>query len=407
MSDFKGRSEAAQTKRLYFDDPYQVEFKAKVVQREAHDDRPALVLDQSCFYPESGGQPSDKGTINGINVISVLEEGERIIHLLEEDVSEEEIKGKIDWPTRFDYMQQHSGQHLLSQSFYELLEGETLSFHLGDESSTVEIDIREIHEEELENVEKRANEVVFQDREIKVYFVPEEKIREIPLRKPPQKKGLIRVVEVSDFDYSACGGTHCRRTGEIGIVKILKSERIRNNLRFDFLCGHRALKDYSWKNRILRQLAGQFTVSEQEIYSSVEKIVSDSKSQKKRLRKIQQRIAQYEAQEIIGKAEEQIIKDILKERTVEEAKFLALNIIRRDEFVVLYALKREKTGHLILAASENLNLDLRELVPLLSPLIKGKGGGSSSLVEMAGEETENLKLALEKAYEFVKQKLKA
>lgn len=407
MSDFKGRSEAAQTKRLYFDDPYQVEFEAKVVQREAHDDRPALVLDQTCFYPESGGQPSDKGTINGVNVISVLEEGERIIHLLEEDVSEEEIKGKIDWPTRFDYMQQHSGQHLLSQSFYELLEGETLSFHLGDESSTVEIDIREIHEEELENVEKRANEIVFQDREIKVYFVPEEKIKEIPLRKPPQKKGLIRVVEVADFDYSACGGTHCRRTGEIGIVKILKSERIRNNLRFDFLCGHRALKDYSWKNRILRQLAGQFTVSEQEIFSSVEKVFDESKSMKKKLRKMQEKIAQYEAQEIIGKAKEKVIKNILVEKTVEEAKFLALNIIRRDEFVVLYALKREKTGHLVLAASENLNLDLRELVPLLSPLIKGKGGGSPSLVEIAGEETENLKLALEKAYEFVKKKLKA
>jgi alanyl-tRNA synthetase len=406
MNDLKESSDTAQTKRLYFDDPYQVEFEARVVQREAHDDRPALVLDQTCFYPESGGQPSDKGTINGVNVISVLEEGERIIHLLEEDVSEGEIKGKIDWPTRFDYMQQHSGQHLLSQSFYELLEGETLSFHLGDESSTVEIGIREIHEEELEKVEKRTNDIIFQDREIKVHFVPEEKIRKIPLRKPPQKKGLIRVVEVSDFDFSACGGTHCRRTGEIGIVKILKSERIRNNLRFDFLCGHRALKDYSWKNRILRQLAGQFTVSEQEIFSSVEKVVSDSKSQKKKLRKMQQKIAQYESQEIIGKAKEQIIKDILVEKTVEEAKFLALNIIRRDEFVVLYALKREKTGHLILAASENLNLDLRELVPLLSPLIKGKGGGSPSLVEMSGEETENLKLALEKAYEFVKKKLR-
>ncbi len=406
MSDFEGRSEAAPTKRLYFDDPYRVEFEAKVVQREAHGDRPALILDQTCFYPESGGQPADKGAINGVNVIGVLEKGERIIHLLEEDVSEKEIKGIIDWPTRFDHMQQHSGQHLLSQSFFELLEGETLSFHLGDESSTVEIDIREIHEEELENIEMRANEIIFQDREIKVYFVPEGEIKKIPLRKPPQKKGLIRVVEIADFDYSACGGTHCRRTGEIGIVKILRSERIRNNLRFDFLCGHRALKDYSLKNRMLRQLADQFTVREQEVFSSVEKVVSDSKFQKKKLRKMQQKIAQYEAQEIIGKAEEQVIKDFLVEKTVEEAKFLALNIIRREEFVVLYALKKEKRGHLILAASENLNLDLRELVPLLSPLIKGKGGGSPSLVEMAGEKTEDLELALDKAYEYVKKKLK-
>jgi len=407
MNGFKGSSGTTQTKKLYFDDPYQVKFEAKVVERRIHEGRSALILDQTCFYPESGGQPSDKGTINGIKVSGVLEEGERIIHLLEENVPEEEIKGKIDWPTRFDYMQQHSGQHLLSQSFYELLGGETLSFHLGDESSAVEIDISEIHEEEVEKVEKRANEIVFQDREIRVYFVPEEKIKEIPLRKPPQKKGLIRVVEVSDFDYSACGGTHCRRTGEIGIVKILKWERIRNNLRFEFLCGHRAIKDYTQKSRILRQLANQFTVSERDVFSSVEKVFSDSKSQKKRLRKMQEKIARYEAQEIIGKAKERIIKDVLIERTVEEARFLALNIIRRDEFVVLYALKREKSGHLILAASENLNLDMRELVPLLSPLIRGKGGGSPSLVEISGEEAENLKIALDKAYEFVKQKLKA
>jgi alanyl-tRNA synthetase len=407
MNDLRDSSRNPPTKRLYFDDSYQVEFEAKVVESRIHEGRPALILNQTCFYPESGGQPSDNGTINGVKVISVSEEGERILHLLEEDVPEKVIKGKIDWQSRFGYMQQHSGQHLLSQCFYELLEGETLSFHLGDESSTVEIDIREIHEEEVEKVEKRTNELVFQDLEIKVYFVPEEKISEIPLRKPPQKKGLIRVVEVADFDYSACGGTHCRRTGEIGIVKILKWERIRNNLRFEFLCGQRALNDYSRKSRILRQLANRFTVSESEIFSSVEKVFSDSKVQKKRLRKMQQKMAVYEAQEIIGKSKEKIIKDILTERTLEEVKFLALNIIRREEFVVLYGLKRKKSVHLILAVSENLDLDMRELVPLLSPLIKGKGGGSSSLVEMAGEETENLKLALEKAYDFVKKKLKA
>jgi alanyl-tRNA synthetase len=405
MYDFRGKSATIQTKKLYFDDPYQVEFEAKVVERKIHDGRPALILNQTCFYPESGGQPSDKGTINGVKVISVLEEGEAIIHLLEENISEEEIKGKIDWPTRFDYMQQHSGQHLLSQSFYELLGGETLSFHLGDESSTVEIDVREIHEEEIAKVERRANEIVFQDREIKTYFVPEEKIKDIPLRKPPQKIGLIRVVEIADFDYSACGGTHCRKTGEIGIVKILRWERIRNNLRFEFLCGQRAIEDYTQKARTLRQLTNQFTVSEHEVISSVEKIFDESKLSKKKLRKLQQKIAQYEAQEIIDKAKEKIIKEILAERTPEEAKFLALNIIHRGDFVVLYALKREKRGHFVLAAAENLNLDMRELVPLISPLIKGKGGGSSSLVEIAGAETENLMLALNKAYELVKEKL--
>jgi len=405
MKDSRGKPENVETKILYFEDSYQVEFEANVVERAIYDERPALILDQSCFYPESGGQPSDRGTINGVRVVRVLEEGERIVHLLEEDIPSEKVKGNIDWQMRFDHMQQHSGQHILSQSFYELFGAETLSFHMGDDLSTVEIDLRKITEEDVEKVEERANEIVFQDREIRAYFIPEEKIKDISLRKPPKKRGIIRVVEVLDFDYSACGGTHCRRTGEVGLIKILKWEKIRNNLRFEFVCGSKALKDYTWKNRTLHQLANQLTANEREIISSVERTFSDLKSQKKKVKKMQEKMSQYEAQEIIQNTKEKIIKDILAERTPEEARFLALNIIRRGDYVVLYALKMEKRGHLILASSENLNLDMRELVPLVSPLIKGKGGGSPSLIEIAGEEKENLELALNKAWLFVKEKL--
>jgi len=403
MKDTSGKTKA--TKRMYFENPYQVEFEAKIIEKGIQEGMTALILNQSCFYPESGGQPSDRGTINGVSVVRVLEEDERIVHLLEEEISGEEIQGKIDWQCRFDHMQQHSGQHILSQSFYELHDGETLSFHIGDDLSTVEIDIREITEEEVEEVERKANEVVFQDREIKTYSIPEEKAKDIPLRKPPKKKGLIRVVEVADFDYSACGGTHCRRTGEVGIIKILKWERIRDNLRFEFVCGGRALDDYNRKNMTLRQLANQLSVHEHDVISAFEKLVSDLKSQKKKAKKMQQKLTQYEAQEIIQGAEEKIIKDVFVGKTPEEARFLALSIIRRGEYVVLYALKKEQGGHFILASSESLNLDMRELVPLVSPLVKGKGGGSPSLVEIAAEEKENLESALDKAYQFIKKKL--
>ncbi|TEU08998.1 MAG: alanyl-tRNA editing protein, partial [Candidatus Aminicenantes bacterium] len=199
------------TKRLYLESPYKVEFKAQVVEKVIWEQKPALILDQTCFYPKSGGQPCDKGTINEVEVLKVLEDEARIIHLLAEDISSDKVTGKIEWQTRFDHMQQHSGQHILSQSFHELLGAETLSFHLGEAISSVEMDLRKISEEEVENVERRANEIVFQDREIKCYFIPEEKIESVPLRRPPKKKGLIRVVEVSDFDFSACGGTHVRR----------------------------------------------------------------------------------------------------------------------------------------------------------------------------------------------------
>ena len=392
------------TKRLYFEDPYRIEFEAQVVEKLIYAKKPALILDQTCFYPESGGQPSDRGKINGIEVIHVLEENNQILHLLKEDVSSAQILGKIDWQRRFDHMQQHAGQHILSQSFHQSYNAETLSFHLGDDFSTVEIDLRNIKEEEAAEVERRANEIVFEDREIKSYFIRDGEIKEIPLRKPPKKKGLIRVVEISNFDYSACGGTHPRRTGEIGLIKVLKWERIRNNIRFEFVCGERALKDYGWKNRNLRQLSNKFTIHEQEILSSVERLLSDLKTQKKKNKKMQEKIIQYQAQEIVQKADKRIIKNIFTDRTRDEVRFLALNIIRLGEFVILYGLKSEERVQLILARSETIEIDLRELVPELCSVIKGKGGGSPSLVEITGEDTKKLEIALDKAYEFVKRK---
>jgi alanyl-tRNA synthetase len=394
-------AKSERTKRLYFENPYQVEFEARVVERLRIGEKPAVVLDQTCFYPESGGQPSDRGTLNEIKVLGVREEDSKIIHLLENDISAVKVKGKIDWQTRFDFMQQHAGQHILSQCFYELYQAQTLSFHLGEIASTVEIDLRKVSEEEVERVEARANEIVFQNREIKCYFVPEEKVSGVPLRKPPKKEGLIRVVEVADFDYSACGGTHPSKTGEIGLIKVLKWDKIRDNVRFEFVCGQRVLKDYGRKNKNLRELSNILTVSDQEALASVEKLQSDLKSQKREIRKMQERISQYEAQEIIQNTEGQIIKEIFTERAPDEVRSLALNIIKKGDFVVLYALKGEERGHLVFACTESLNLDMRELVPIVSPLVKGKGGGSPSLVQIGAEEIGNLELALDKANEII------
>lgn len=391
------------TKCLYFENSYQSEFEAQIIKNTTYKQNPALILDQSCFYPESGGQPSDEGWINEIKVIKVFEEEGIVFHLLEKDIPSGKVTGKIDWEIRFDHMQQHSGQHILSQSFYELLEAQTLSFHLGERFSNVEIDLRKTSEEEVEKVERRANEIVFQDIEIKSYFVPDDKIDTIPLRKAPQKKGSIRVVEISEFGYSACGGTHVRRTGEVGLVKILRSEKIRNNIRFEFVCGKRALENYIWKNKVLHELSNRFTVHEKEVSSSVEKLFSDLKSQKKRNRRLQEKISQYEAQEIVQKAEERVIKQIFTGRSPEEVRALALNIIRKGDYIVLFGLRGEERGHLVLACSDNYKIDMRECLPLVSPLIEGRGGGSPSLVEIAGKAGENLEAALDRVCEYLKR----
>ncbi|MDH7512539.1 MAG: alanine--tRNA ligase-related protein [Clostridiales bacterium] len=395
-----------ETKRLYFEDAYQKEFEATVVDKFRFDGKPAVVLDQTCFYPESGGQPSDRGFLGEAAVVQVLEDGERIVHLLEKDIDADKVRGSIDWPRRFDHMQQHSGQHILSQSFFELLRGETLSFHLGEAISTLEIGIRAISDSDVSRVEERANEVVFEDREIKTYFIPEEKVSSIPLRRPPKKEGLIRVVEVSGFDYSACGGTHCRRTGEIGLTKVIKWEKIRGNLRFEFLCGRRAIEDYAWKNRALVEMAARFSANEKNIPAAMEKTVSELKQARKKMRQLQEKLAGYEAEEIIKKSKERIITAAWTDKTPEEGKLLALNIIKAGEFAVLYGIEGEERNHLVFASSETLPLDMRELLPLVFSHVQGKGGGSSSLVEIVIDKDKDLKELLKLAFESINQKLK-
>lgn len=387
-----------QTKRLYFDDPYKTRFEAVIEEKSSHEGRPAVILDQTLFYPESGGQPCDRGVINGVPVVKVFEEGEKIVHVLAQDIEADRITGTIDWDTRFDHMQQHSGQHILSQVFHRFLKGKTMSFHLGEKTSTVEIDIRKISEEEIESVEKQANDIVFENREIKCAFIPDTRIDEVPLRKPPVKTGELRIVEVKDFDYTACGGTHPRRTGEIGLIKILKWDRIRDNLRFEFVCGRRALSDYRMRVNVLRDVTNRFSSSEADLLDVVEKLFQDYKMQKKRNRQLQESLSTYEARDFIEKAEGCIIKKSFNDKSVEEARLLALNIIKASDHIVLFGLKLEERVHLILASPENSGLDMRELVPLMISIIEGKGGGRPSLVEISGSRLDRLSEALDAAY---------
>ncbi len=393
------------TKRLYFDDPYRVEFEADVIQNLTHDGNPAVVLDKTCFYPEGGGQPADKGTLDRVPVVHVLEKDNQIIHVLEKDVSSDAVKGEIDWSTRFDHMQQHAGQHILSQCFVQLFDAATRSFHLGDETSTLEVDMRNMSEEEAERAERLANDLVFQNKEIKTSFCREEEISNVQLRRPPKKKGDIRIVEVSDFDHTACGGTHPRSTGEIGTIKILRWERIRDNVRLEFICGIRALQDYARKHRDLRTLSNSLTVDDKEVLATFEKFTADLKMQKRKNRKLQEKIIQYEAVEIMQKAEGKLIKRIFTDRSQEEIRLLTLLTIRKGEFVVLFGLKNGERVHVFLACSESLGLDMREIVPVVSPLIEGKGGGRPSLVEISGKKKENLEQALQEAYQHISQKL--
>ncbi|MFQ5583628.1 MAG: alanyl-tRNA editing protein, partial [Calditrichia bacterium] len=228
------------TERLYYDNPYQMEFEAEVVEQIRGNGHWLVRLSRSCFYPEGGGQPADRGFLNDIPVVDVQSENGEVYHYLPEKLAGPRLRGKIDFKRRFNYMQQHSGQHLISACFLQEGNFPTVSANLGSEFTTMELDCKTISEETLRKVEHRANEVIRQNVPIHCYLVSRTELKNIPLRKAPPGLEKIRIVEIENVDYSACGGTHVSRTGEIELVLYSGVEKIRGRVRVYWKIGRRA-----------------------------------------------------------------------------------------------------------------------------------------------------------------------
>lgn len=391
------------TEKLYFENAYLKEFSARVIGREIREGQQLVILDRTAFYPESGGQPHDLGILNGVKVIRVEEEDGVIFHFLDGELAKDEVQGQIDWPRRFDHMQQHTGQHILSEAFYQLVKGETLSFHLGQEESSVEIGLESIKDETLFQVEQLANEMVFSDLEIKTYFLPEEKISEIPLRKPPKKTGLIRIVEVNGFDYSACGGTHCERSGQVGLIKIIRQEKIRGHIRFSFICGFRALTGFEHRRQWLQAAARLLTGEEKEVPAGVSRTLAELRNLKKKQKKMEESLAIFEAKEMLAGNQSKIISGLFQDKSQDEIKFLALQLVHRAEVIAVLAGLTADSFQLVIAAADSLKTDVRQVVPVLQAEIKLKGGGSPTLVQLVSEEKDQAKAALQMTVDFLKK----
>lgn len=241
------------TTRLYYTDCYVPVFEARVVDKS--EDGRRVYLDRTAFYPASGGQPHDLGFLGDTPVVEVIDEEDRIAHVLAAPIAADALEGRIDWERRYDHMQQHTGQHLLSAVFVELFAFQTVSFHLGSEVSTIELGAKDLSGLQIEKAEQRANEMVREARPVNIRFEDAQDAE--GLRKPSAREGQLRIIEISDFDRSACGGTHVRSTAELGPILIRKYEKIRGNLRTEFVCGIRALRRARQDFRILAELARQ------------------------------------------------------------------------------------------------------------------------------------------------------
>jgi len=388
------------TKRLYLEDQYQQIFTAKVIERTEFDGKPSVVLAQTLFYPTAGGQPHDTGTLNDIPVVDVFEDDRRrVVHLLQQPVAGPEVQGRIDWQRRFDHMQQHTGQHLLSQAFIRVCNAETLSFHLGDESATLDVNRTGLGSETIAAVEALANRIVCENREVECHLVSKSELDRYPVRKPPAVEKDIRIIEIKAFDYSPCGGTHCSRTGEIGIIKIRRQENYKGGSRIHFLCGFRALQDYQNKSSILKQIGDAMSSGEGALPQNIQKIQEELKRLRREHNHLNQQLLLYESRELASERRRleniNVIEKIFEDRNPQELKILGQSVLENlPETVVLFGSRADGKASLFFQRSEELDLDMGKLMQAACKVISGRGGGRPQQAQGGGTAVEKLEEAL-------------
>ncbi|MCO5204885.1 MAG: DHHA1 domain-containing protein [Anaerolineae bacterium] len=374
--------------RLYYDDAYTNRFTATVVERTMVDGCPAVVLDQTYFYPTSGGQPHDTGRLDACLVVDVLtrDADDAILHVLDTWPDEVTISAEIDWPRRFDHMQQHTGQHILSRAFVQLADANTIGFHLSPDSVTIDLDIPHLSSEQLDAVETLSNQIVWDNRPITASFMSKSDALQLALRKVPDVDGdTLRIVEIAGFDWNACGGTHVAHTGEVGLIKIVKLDRQRGNLRVEFCCGQRALLDYRAKNGVVNQISAELTCGYWEIGSNLTKMRTELQAARKTIKQQQATLLQYEADQLHATGEEMesatVIARVFTERDSAEIRNLANQISRKPGTIVLFAVYAPATA-LIFARAKDVDGDMADLLQrVLHQLGDGKGGGSSTFAQ--------------------------
>ncbi|MSO48466.1 MAG: alanyl-tRNA editing protein [Acidobacteria bacterium] len=293
------------THHLYYTDALQTTFDAAVVSSSVVDGKHHIVLDTTAFYPTSGGQPFDTGSLGGHAVLDVVDgDGGVITHVVAGPLEPgQTVTGVVNWARRFDHMQQHTGQHILSAAFERTSGVRTESFHLGSSSCTIDL-AREVTPAEIAAAETLACDVVFEDRPVQVRFVSEAEAAALPLRKGPNRTGTLRLIEIDHFDLSACGGTHTPTTGRVGVIAVSGWERFKGGSRIAFVCGHRAVVSYRTLRDVVTGLVRQLTVAPPEIGSAIERLQTDSRANQKVIRQLRIAAAEHEAAQLVVAAED-------------------------------------------------------------------------------------------------------
>ena len=393
------------TARKYYDDSYTWQFDANVVESFTDGGAPSVVLDASYFYPTSGGQPHDTGTIVGAKVLDVAirEADGAVVHTLDASVDVGPVSARIDGGRRFDHMQQHTGQHILSQAFIRVADAATIGFHLGVDTVSIDLNDGALSEARIAEATELANEIVSDNVEVRAWFPDAEELASLSLRKVPDVDGALRVVAIGDFDVSACGGTHVARAGEVGQLSVLRVERMKRGTRVEFLAGHRARADYARKHAILQKLSAALTCAQLELPVAVERLSTELTQARRALASYRERDLDEEALRLATAATDvapgiKLVQAVFDGRMVDDVKGLALRLTDAPGVVALLGVRGPRT-QLIFARSENVSIDLKpSFDAALAALGGGKGGGSRVLMgSSASVDIERLSEVLEEA----------
>jgi alanyl-tRNA synthetase len=376
------------TEKLYYNEPYLKEWEAEVLQVSEREEKIMLLLDKTAFYPEGGGQPCDKGFIGEAEVLYVFEEEKNIYHVVDKKPENSQVRCKLNFERRFDLMQQHTGQHLLSSVFFDKYKGETSSFHIGEDYVSIDISITDMNEEIIKNVETIVNDFIYSNLEIKTYMVTMEGLGRLPLRKLPKVDEDIRIVEIDKIDYSPCCGTHLTTLGELGVLKIVKTEKYKGATRVYFKCGRRAFEDFRIKQDIVSNLCKILSVDLESLQDKIKVSAEEVKNNQKEIKELKDKLHAYEARDIIKTSDSDFIFMNFKDRNFEEVQSIGRAVLQSGEFVVVLSSHLDKK--LWFAHNGSVDIHCGRIFKESLQRFNGRGGGGDKQAQAAFTNEEDL-----------------
>ncbi len=362
------------TKKLYYSSPYTTNWETTVKTTFEKNGEFFVILESTAFYPTGGGQPFDTGTIGGNDVLDVFLENEEVIHKVRSLPETSSVTCELDWDRRLDHMQHHTGQHLLSAVCYSLYQARTISFHLGSEIATIDIETDTLSQHQMDTIEKAVNQEIYKNRTVHTYFVSDQELQQLPLLKMPKVKENIRIVQIKGIEHNACGGTHVRSTGEIGIIKLLKAEKQKGATRLYFKCGQRALVDYNEALKLLTMISGKFNTGRDEVMNRLEKWENNQKELELENRRLKEENNHFLSKELISKARAGLLIHVFEDKSFNDTKELAIKIVSEEPLLILLASSLE--NRIIFMHDGSTHISCGSFLKENLSSFNGKGGGN-------------------------------